>query len=119
MLGIYWAYSELVHIDVKFWDKVSIFLIVDGIDKLSNELLEKLAKTGIYNDYNLMGKAFSIEDPNQEQYLEKLCFPQEKKTFFDIDLMKNDRKKFASDNCVHVFSKELSYKNWRDGWGKE
>ena len=39
LAGIYRAYYELIEIDEKYKDRVSIFLIADGYDKLNDDFL--------------------------------------------------------------------------------
>ena len=39
LVGIYRAYYELIEIDEKYKDKVSIFIIADGYDKLNDSFL--------------------------------------------------------------------------------
>lgn len=51
LAGWYRAYYELVGIDESFKDKVHIWIIADGYDKLDETFLKKWELAGFYNEF--------------------------------------------------------------------
>jgi hypothetical protein len=47
--------------DEDYLNKVSIYLICDGIDKLSDEFLKSAARAKIYDEFQLRNKSFATK----------------------------------------------------------
>lgn len=65
LVGIFRAYYELVHMDETYKDRVSVYLICDGIDKVSDEFLAAASKAKIYDENRLKEKAFSVKEKEE------------------------------------------------------
>mgnify|MGYP007088258449 CR=1 FL=1 len=51
--------------DESFKDWVSIYLICDGIDKVTDQFLESAKNAGIYDENWLWKRAFDVKDSKQ------------------------------------------------------
>lgn len=61
LVGIFRFYYEICHIDESYIDWVSIYLICDGIDRLSDDFLVCAKKAGLYDENKLREKAFGLK----------------------------------------------------------
>ena len=61
LIGLYWSYYELVSISEKYKDRVSLFIIADGYDKLTDNFLKCASEANIYDERKLVDKAFVIK----------------------------------------------------------
>ena len=48
LLGVYWNFYELIDMDAKWVDKVSVVIVADGIDWVDSGFLSKCQSAGIY-----------------------------------------------------------------------
>jgi len=109
--GVYRAYYELVGINEKFKDRVHIFIIVDGYDKITEDFLIRCEKAGIYNEFKT--KRFrTVETPagsNEPKHVFRDL------RFINKDTMNDKHRIYGTNNIVHCFSRCVKFPEFMNG----
>lgn len=123
LAGLYRTYYELIELDESFIDRISIFIISDGYDKLKDPFLDSAKEAGIYGEVDTKF-SWSMKDKEKEmpsdQELEEWNVKQDEKEFKELNFINQETSvRYGTHNLAHCFTKEMTFDDWEKGLSLE
>ena len=104
-------YILLFHIvakDKEFLNRVHVWIIADGYDKLSKEFLKNIEKAGIFNAFETTNYMALEIKPETNDFEAKFLDLK----FINCDNMNENKRVYGANNIVHCFSKVMMFNYW-------
>ena len=106
---------HIVEKDKDFLERVHVWIIADGYDKLSNEFLKSIEKAGIFNAFDTIDyTALEIKPGSNEHEVKFLDLK-----FINSENMNENRRVYGANNIVHCFSRAMMFNDWFDVFNEE
>ena len=105
LIGLYRTYYELLLIDSSYEDKVSVYIIADGFDKLNDAFLKAAYDAGLY-DEEMCADCFTKSDLDDHRRI----IPQKDKTFKELKFYNNETSHYyGTHNIAHCFTNYFTF----------
>ena len=99
---------NLVDKDENFLDRVHVWIIADGYDKISKGFLKNAEKAGIFNAFETTDYlAIEIKPGNEKHDIKFLDLK-----FINKENMNKDRRVYGANNIAHCFSRHMMFHDW-------
>ena len=99
---------HIVAKDENFLNRVHVWIIADGYDKLSKEFLKNIEKAGIYSAFETTDYMALEYKPETDDFEVKLLDLK----FINSGNMNKDRRVYGTNNIVHCFSRVMMFNDW-------
>ena len=94
--------------DENFLNRVHVWIIADGYDKLSEDFLKNIEKAGIFNAFETTNYMALEINPETNDFEAKFLDLK----FINSDTMNENKRIYGANNIVHCFSRVMMFNDW-------